>query len=127
MPPRSPSPAYLQLATSVIFFASSQLLLKIGATAPSSGLLNFNALHSPWVWLGIIAEIISLIAWLGALRSIPLSVAYNLSGLTHAIIPLGCWSWLGENISPLRWSGIALVLAGVILSASSAADTENTQ
>ena len=104
MPPRSPSPAYLQLATSVIFFAASQLLLKLGATAPSSGLLNFNALHS-----------------------IPLSVAYNLSGLTHAIIPLGCWSWLGENISPLRWSGIALVLAGVILSASSAADTENTQ
>ncbi|MEI9896478.1 MAG: hypothetical protein WDN28_22115 [Chthoniobacter sp.] len=51
-------------------------------------------------------------------------MAYNLSGATHVLIPLGCWAWLGESISPLRWLGIALVLAGVILSAQSAAAVE---
>ena len=76
------------------------------------------------MWAGIIAEVASLVAWLGALRTVPLSIAYNLSGATHVLIPLGCWAWLGESISPLRWLGIALVVAGVVLSAQAAAAVE---
>ena len=37
---------------------------------------------------------------------------------------MGCWGWLGEGIPPLRWAGIALVIAGVVLSARSAAAVE---
>lgn len=118
------SPATLQLAASVVLFAASQLLLKRGAGAEAAGTFNFGALGSVWVWGGISAEIASLVLWLGALRTIPLSIAYNLSGATHVLIPLGCWAWLGESISPLRWLGIGLVLAGVILSARSAAEVE---
>ncbi len=118
------SPAAIQLAASIVLFAASQLLLKRGAGAAEEGVFNFAALASPWVWAGIGAEIASLVTWLGALRTMPLGVAYNLGGITHALIPLGCWGWLGEGIPPLRWAGIGLVLAGVVLSARPAAAVE---
>ena len=124
MPRRPLSPSTLQLAGSIVLFAASQLLLKRGAGAAVEGVFNFAALGSPWVWAGIAAEVASLVLWLGALRTLPLGVAYNLSGITHVLIPLGCWGWLGESISPLRWVGIGLVIAGVALSARSAAAVE---
>ena len=124
MPRRPLSPAAVQLAVSIVLFTASQLLLKRGAGAVAEGPFNFAALGSPWVWAGITAEVASLVAWLGALRTLPLGVAYNLSGITHVLIPLGCWGWLGESISPLRWVGIGLVIAGVALSARSAAAVE---
>ncbi len=121
MPRRPPSPATIQLAVSIVLFAASQLLLKRGACVAAEGPFNFAALASPWVWAGIVAEVVSLVAWLGALRTLPLGMAFNLSGITHVLIPLGCWGWLGESIPPLRWVGIALVIAGVVLSAKPAA------
>ncbi len=124
MPRRPLSTSTVQLIASIVLFAASQLLLKRGAGAAADDVFNFAALRSPWVWAGIAAEIASLIAWLGALRTVPLSIAYNLSGATHVLIPLGCWAWLGESIPPLRWLGIALVVAGVILSAQAAAAVE---
>ena len=124
MPRRPLSSSTIQLAASIVLFAASQLLLKRGAGAMAEGVFNFAALASPWVRLGILAEIASLVAWLGALRTVPLGVAYNLSGITHVLIPLGCWGWLGEGIPPLRWAGIGLVLAGVVLSARPAAAVE---
>ncbi len=118
------SASTLQLIASIVLFAVSQLLLKRGSGDGSDDVFNLASLRSPWVWAGILAQIVSLIAWLGALRAVPLSIAYNLSGATQVLIPLGCWAWLGESISPLRWLGIALVVAGVVLSAQSAADVE---
>ena len=124
MPRRPLAPATVQLAASIVLFAASQLLLKRGAGETASGAFNFAALGSAWVWLGIAAQIASLVAWLAALRTVPLSVAYNLSGATHVLIPLGCWGWLGESIPPLRWVGIVLVVAGVVVSAQPAAAVE---
>jgi len=122
---RSPlSASTFQLVASIVLFAASQLLLKRGAGHATDDVFNLASLGSPWVWAGIAAEIASLVTWLAALRTVPLSIAYNLSGATHVLIPLGCWAWLGESISALRWLGIALVVAGVVLSARSAAAVE---
>ncbi len=118
------STASTALAVSILLSAVAQLLLKRGAGDEADTTFNFAALLSGWVWLGIIAMIASLVTWLSALRTVPLSVAFNLTGATHVLVPLGCWGWLGESISPLRWAGIALVLAGVVLSARPAAAVE---
>jgi drug/metabolite transporter (DMT)-like permease len=122
--PRRSSLAAFQLAASVVLFALSQLFLKQGMGGKEEGAFDLAMLASPWVVAGILAEIGSLVLWLGALRTVPLSVAYNLNGATHALIPFGCWAWLGESISPIRWLGIALVMVGVTLSARSAAAVE---
>ena len=117
--------SYAQLALSCLAAAAAQLLLKRGASeGAEASWLGLSSLHSGWVWLGIVALIASLVWWLSALRNIPLSVASNLSGVVHVLVPLGCWLMLGETISPKRWIGILLVVAGVLVSAKPASAVE---
>ena len=110
---------YAQLAISIALSTAAQVWLKLGAVhGENAGLLA--GLHSPWVWLGIFAMIGSLLTWLNALRAVPLSLAFALAGVIHALVPLACWLWLGEAVSGKRWIGIALVIAGVVVSAKPA-------
>lgn len=117
--------AYLLVALSCLADAASELLLKRGAGAGEhAGWLGLGSMQSGWVWLGIAANIASLLLWLAALRTIALAVAFNLSGIVHVLVPLGCWFWLGEDISARRCIGILLVVAGVVVSAKPAAAVE---
>lgn len=110
---------HAQLAISIVLSTAAQVWLKLGSVPGESAGL-FDGLHSPWVWLGIFAMIGSLLTWLNALRVVPLSLAFALAGVIHALVPLACWIWLGEAISGKRWIGIALVIAGVVVSAKPA-------
>lgn len=108
--------------------AASQVLLKLGANAHvAESWLDVTQLLSPWVWLGIAATIGSLFYWLSALRRIELNVAYNLSGMLHVLVPLGCWFVLGESIGLRQWLGITLVFAGVMITAQTCAKVESEE
>lgn len=123
MPQSSIRHPYAQLAISIVLSTAAQVWLKLGADhGESAGI--FAGLQSPWVWLGIFAMIGSLLTWLNALRSVPLSLAFALAGVIHALVPMACWMWLGESISGKRWIGIALVIAGVVVSAKPATVVE---
>lgn len=99
---------------SVLLDAASQIFLKLGANETLHGaVFGVSALRSPWVWLGIVCIIVSLVSWLHALRVVPLHMAYNIGGILHVLVPIGCWIFLGEHISLLRSLGIFLVLVGV--------------
>jgi multidrug transporter EmrE-like cation transporter len=122
---------YLHVALSIVFSAAAQPLLKLGAdevhAAASGGpawLLPLRWLASAWIWLGIGAIIASLLSWLHALRTVPLTIAFNLSGFIHVLVPLASWAMLGERIGPLRAAGIALVVLGVIITAKEAVKLE---
>lgn len=116
---------HVQIALSIVLSAAAQVLLKRGIGADAEGSwLGFAALRSGWVWMGIAAMIGSLLSWLYALRFLALSVAFSLSGAIHALVPVGSWVFLGETISGKRWLGIALVVAGVIVSAKPATIVE---
>ena len=114
---------YAQLAISFLLSAGAQVWLKLGAGSGESA-LGFASLQSPWVWLGIVATIGSLLTWLNALRTVPLSLAFALAGIIHALVPLASWLFLAEAISGKRWVGIALVIAGVVVSARPATAVE---
>jgi drug/metabolite transporter (DMT)-like permease len=119
----------LQLALSVACVFVSELLLKRGASevaAPDDAFswTGINGLASPRVWWAIILIIASFISWLYVLRYIPLSMAYPLSRVVDILVPLGCWLFLGELISTLRWCGIALVIMGLALVAKPIARME---
>jgi drug/metabolite transporter (DMT)-like permease len=58
------------------------------------------------------------------LRYNPLNIAYPLSRVVDILVPLGCWIFLGERISTLRWCGIALVVMGLALVAKPVAKME---
>jgi len=120
---------WLQLALSVVCVFVSELLLKRGASdtanpAQAWSWTGVTGLASPLVWSGIIFVIISFISWLYVLRYIPLTVAFPLSRVVDILVPLGCWFFLGEAISPRRWCGIALVIIGLAVTAKPVARLE---
>jgi drug/metabolite transporter (DMT)-like permease len=120
---------WLQLTLSVICVFVSELLLKRGATdvaEPDSAFswIGVNGLASPLVWWAIVLIIASFISWLYVLRYIPITIAYPLSRVVDVLVPLGCWMFLRESISTLRWCGIALVVIGLALVAKPVAQIE---
>jgi len=120
---------WLQLGLSVLCVFVSELLLKRGATdvaQPRSAFswTGINGLESQLVWWAILLIIASFISWLYVLRYVPLTVAYPLSRVVDILVPLGCWTFLGELISTTRWCGIALVVIGLALVAKPVAQIE---
>jgi undecaprenyl phosphate-alpha-L-ara4N flippase subunit ArnF len=120
---------WLQLGLSVLCVFVSELLLKRGAmdvAKPDSAFswTGINGLESPLVWLAILLIIGSFVSWLYVLRYVPLTLAYPLSRIVDVLVPLGCWIFLGEHISTLRWCGIALVVLGLAVVAKPVAQME---
>jgi len=76
------------------------------------------------VWWAILLIIASFISWLYVLRYIPLTIAFPLSRVVDILVPLGCWIFLGESISAVRWCGIGLVIIGLALVAKPIAQIE---
>src|SRR6202030_2053963 len=98
---------WVQIALNALIVTASEIFLKLGAreSAYFKGLswTGITGLFSAWTWLGIVFTILSLVSWLYVLRHIPLSIAFPLSNVVHVLVPLGCWIFLGEKISTLRW------------------------
>ncbi len=66
------------------------------------------------VWGGLALFGLSAFVWLAVLSRAALSFAYPFAALTYAIIVLYDLS-VGEHISVLRWAGVVLIVAGIIL------------
>ena len=111
---------YVQVGLAALSVTISELFLKKGAStmAGSNTVLasmGIAALGSIWTWLGIICYIASFISWIYVLRFIPLGIAFAIVNAAHVLVPIGCWLFLQETISPKRWLGISLVLFGLAL------------
>jgi drug/metabolite transporter (DMT)-like permease len=106
----------LQLCISVVLSSASQILFKVATNAGDDKHAINPQLFTSWaLWGGIVASLTSLVSWLYALRSVPLVIAFNLAAVTYILIPLGSWVFLGEQVPPIRWLGIALVTLGVLV------------
>lgn len=120
---------WFHLALSVLCVFVSELLLKRGAAEvaePDSALswTGLNGLVSPSVWWAILLILASFVTWLYVLKYIPLSIAFPLSRVVDVLVPLGCWIFLSEHISLVRWCGIALVVIGLAVIAKPVAQME---
>jgi undecaprenyl phosphate-alpha-L-ara4N flippase subunit ArnF len=109
----------LHLGLNAALVTVSELLLKKGALVTASSeaprwlsWTGVAALGSGWVLAGIVCYLLSFVNWLFVLRSVPLHVAYPVTNLSHALIPLGAWLFLGERFGPVRAAGIALIIVG---------------
>lgn len=109
---------YVQVFICAALATASELMLKTGALATAEResaipWLGTTALHSHWVWWGMLLQVVGFISYAGALRVLPVSVAFSMLSVLHVTIPLGSWAVFGERIHALRWMGIALVLCGI--------------
>lgn len=92
----------------------ANLLLKIGAMAPPGGNVFFR--NIPWQSLtGILVFGFALLIYAWILRSIPLNIAQAFAAFQFVGVVLASAVLLSEAIPPLRWVGLALISAGILL------------
>jgi drug/metabolite transporter (DMT)-like permease len=119
---------WLLLVFEALLVTASETLLKIGASETKrvagwewTGLLSLTSI---WIWCAIGLVVLSFLCWIYVLKYIPLSIAFPLSNVVHVLVPLSCWIFLSEYISPRRWCGIAIVILGLAVVAKPVAKIE---
>ena len=111
---RNLSPVWA-LVLNVLCITAAEIFLKLGAGQTHPGLLGFSALSSWQTIVGILFHVSGFACWMFALRTLPVSLAFNFTALAQVLVPIAAFVFLGETISPLRCGGIGLVIAGFVL------------
>jgi drug/metabolite transporter (DMT)-like permease len=98
----------------ILFCIAANVLLKIGANQPAEqrflfGIIGWHALAGFFCW-GLAAL---FYAWV--LQWLPLNIAQSLLALQFVGIIVACKVLLDEPIDPLRWVGIGLIFAGILV------------
>lgn len=110
--------------TSVCLATAGQLMLKTGMARV--GYVGTARLSKPipllmdvvktWqVVVGLILFVLSAVSWLIVISRIPLSLAYPFVGITYVMLALFGKFVLHEHVPNLRWLGVVLIVAGIIL------------
>lgn len=99
----------------VVVISTGQILFKTasGLIDPRHPLANPRGLAILAVALVIYA--IATLVWIGILRVAPISRIYPLMALSFVLVPLAGVFFLKEQVNPLYWGGVALIIAGVAL------------
>jgi len=75
----------------------------------------WRALCNPWVIAGTVMSAVFYFAFLAVLSWAEVSVALPLTALEYVIVAFLGIAVLGESVPTLRWAGIVLVVAGVVV------------
>ena len=123
---------YLVLAGVTVFAAAGDSMLSHGmkqAGAVSvhrlSGLLF--AVLNPWVAIGILFLLAFFAAYMNALSWADLTYVLPATSLGYVLLALVARFALHEQVSPMRWLGIALISGGVGFVAGGPALTAHSQ
>ena len=111
------------LFTGVLLNAGAQLLLKAGTNAV--GHFEFVAANivpvgwrlatEPHIMGGMVCYVLSLAVWIVGLSRIPVSVAYPMLSIGYVVNALAAWYLFGEAVTPMRLTGIGVIIVGVWL------------
>ena len=105
---------YLVAFACVVGLALGQILFKMAA----------NALQGGGIWQPQVLVCLCLafalygltsLAWVWVLRDLALSRVYPLMALAFVMVPLGAWLQFGETLDARYFMGMALIVAGVVL------------
>lgn len=83
----------------------------------------WQALCNPYVIGGTILNAVFYFLFLAALSWTEVTVALPMTAIEYGMAAILAIALLKENVTPLRWAGIVLVIIGVILIARSGAET----
>lgn len=111
------------ILVSVALAASAQLTLKAGMNqvTAASGTATVSTesikaiVTNPFVLGGLAIFAVSAAVWLFVLSRTSLSFAYPFAALVYLIILLVERFVLHQAIPPVRWAGVALIMAGIVL------------
>jgi multidrug transporter EmrE-like cation transporter len=100
----------------VLLNAAAQLLLKAGTNAVPLGL---RLAVEPHILGGLACYVISVVVWVIALSRVPVSIAYPMLSIGYVVNAVAAWYLLGEVLTPMRLTGIGIIIVGVFLVARS--------
>lgn len=86
-----------------------------GQTLTLSPLSYIEAIFSPWVTVGVVLLILWLLSRMALFSWADLSYVLPVTSLGYVANAVLGWLFLGENITPARWAGILLIVAGTTL------------
>jgi multidrug transporter EmrE-like cation transporter len=116
------------ILASILVGVLGQLFLKAGVaklgTIGGAALANLPQLvgaviTNPLIILGLACYGLGAAIWIIVLSRVDLSLAYPMLGLGYVIVLLTSWLIFGESVTPLRWAGALMIVAGVVLVARS--------
>lgn len=119
---------WLFIAVMVLSDSGSDILMARGMKQiidpPQRGLARLiailtGALRNPSLLGAVVLGIIHLGAFLALLSFWDLSLVIPAAALDYVVGTLGARFLLGETVSPLRWTGVCLISAGVALASVS--------
>ena len=115
------------LLTGVLLNASAQLLLKAGTN--SIGVFEFSRDNlvpvgwklatEPHIVGGLGCYVISVVVWIMALSRVEVSIAYPLLSVGYVVNAIAAYYLFGEAVTPMRLTGIAVIIVGVWIVARS--------
>lgn len=116
-------------AVTILFGAIGALLMKVGAG--HIGEVQLNGLSavlsyagkmftSPVILGGMSLYFLSAAMWLYLLTKLDLSVVQPILALTYVVTPILAILFLHESVPALRWVGIVVIIAGVLIVARTA-------
>ena len=115
------------LLTGVLLNAGAQLLLKAGTN--SVGVFEFSRDNiipvgwklatEPHIMGGLGCYVISVVVWIMALSRVEVSIAYPLLSIGYVVNAITAYYLFGEAVTPMRLTGIAIIIVGVWIVARS--------
>jgi len=121
---------YLVLAGVTVFAAAGDSMLSHGMKQTGSISLNhlqgvIFAITNPWVAIGILLLLAFFATYMTALSWADLTYVLPATSLGYVLLALVARFLLHEQVSPMRWLGIALITGGVGFIAGGPALTEH--
>ena len=119
--------AVFLLISSILLTTVAQLLMKTGMMGLGELSFSFDFIQELFsykklnsfliIFSGLGCYGLSMIAWIGVLTRIRLSIAYPFLSVSYILVYLAAMvlPWFNESISILRLSGIVLISIGLIM------------
>ena len=101
-------------AFGVLLVVVSTMIEGFGQTVLKQSSLD-AARRLRWILIGVAILIVEIVLYSVALRFLAVSTAFPITSLSFVMVTLLSRWLLGEEIAPLRWGGVALILVGTSL------------
>ncbi|HXA05776.1 MAG TPA: hypothetical protein VNY30_13090 [Bryobacteraceae bacterium] len=105
----------------------SRGMQSVGELLSLSPLPYIRALFNPWVAVGVSLLIVWLLSHMALLSWADLSYVLPVTSIAYVLVALVGRFLLHEHVSPARWVGITLIMAGVTLVGHTAPRTHTPQ
>ena len=105
----------------------SRGLRQVGSLVGRSPMAFLVALANPWVTLGVVLLVTWLFSHMLLLSWADLSYVLPVTSIGYVLVALAGKFFLHETVSGTRWSGIILIVAGVVLVSHTSPWTPSSQ